>query len=466
MKETDGLRVPFGILALCALASLIGAAGALPTSAMAGEPPEEPITEACSGPFIPGHLCGTLNPGSSAKVGYYFEVEEGSSCTGGTHYTDGSEPEGESIPMSTTVSGLTPSTEYTYCLVATNSFGETAGQGLTFLTPFPPPPSIESESVSSLTPTDATLEAEIDPGNLEVGAYYQFQLVSETSEYASEILCPTNLPPTTDGCNGTQSASALPIGFIPGGSEPSSVSLDLSSAGVMLAPGTTYHYRVLAARRIATEDTIEWEAPAVSGEDKEFTTPPAIISESATNVTQHNATLGAQINPGDAPAGAYYQFQLAKNPADFASEFTCPTEGFPAGSSLCLGITPQQGALPIRSIPAGTADQPVSLDLEGVGATLEPGTTYYYRVIAARIVPTEDTTQWEEPTVFGADQTFTTSTSTPIQSCPFSGCPGNPGNGPPAARCKKGHVKRHGKCVKKHRHHKHRKHKKKHRHQR
>ena len=71
---------------------------------------------------------------------------------------------------------------------------------------------------------------------------------------------------------------------------------------------------------------------------------PSIESESTSNITSTDATLEAQINPQSEERGAYYQFQLAKNPADFASEFTCPTEGFPAGSSLCLGITSQQGA--------------------------------------------------------------------------------------------------------------------------
>lgn len=196
---------------------------------------------------------------------------------------------------------------------------------------------------------------------------------------------------------------------------------------------------------------------------------PAIISESATNVTQHNATLGAQINPGDAPAGAFYQFQLVSKASEYASEILCPpaTPGF----SACIG-TPSASALPIGSIcgecEIEPAAMPVHLDLATAGITLQPGTTYHYRVLAARRVQTEDTIEWEAPTVFGADQTFTTQ-ETP-QACLFSsgdckgGGPGNPKPKPVA--CKKGKVKRHGKCVKKHRHHKHRKHKQEHRHQR
>ncbi|HEY7892001.1 MAG TPA: IPT/TIG domain-containing protein, partial [Solirubrobacteraceae bacterium] len=41
-----------------------------------------------------------------------------------------------------------------------------------------PLPSIEGEAVSHVTPTDATLQAKINPESLERGAYYQFQLVA------------------------------------------------------------------------------------------------------------------------------------------------------------------------------------------------------------------------------------------------------------------------------------------------
>ncbi|HET7483764.1 MAG TPA: hypothetical protein VFJ64_00140 [Solirubrobacterales bacterium] len=63
----------------------------------------------------------------------------------------------------------------------------------------------------------------------------------------------------------------MPVEFV--FEEATQVSLDLSSVGVTLQPGTPYHYRVLAARAIRTEDTIEWEPPIVAGADQTFTTP-------------------------------------------------------------------------------------------------------------------------------------------------------------------------------------------------
>jgi hypothetical protein len=188
---------------------------------------------------------------------------------------------------------LMPGERYEYSVTATNSAGSVTGAGHGFEALLDSP-SIASESVSNVTSSDATLEAQINPQNPQnaaPGAYYQFQLVTNSDEYASEILCQTKLPSTTDGCNGTQSASALPIGFIPGNTmQPGTTrtaSLDLTSAGVILQSGTTYHYRVLVARRVQTEDTIEWEAPTVYGADQMFTTtssgtPPEQLQSTGT----------------------------------------------------------------------------------------------------------------------------------------------------------------------------------------
>jgi Divergent InlB B-repeat domain len=129
-------------------------------------------------------------------------------------------------------------------------------------------PTIDKESVSGITSTGAILEAQISPhsGN---GADYQFQLVTDPEEYASEILCPE--PPWGFAlCIGPVGEGALPIRYI--FKEATPVSLDLSEEEVTLQPGTTYHYRVLAARSAITEDTIEWEEPTVFGPDQTFTT--------------------------------------------------------------------------------------------------------------------------------------------------------------------------------------------------
>jgi hypothetical protein len=273
---------------------------------------------------------------------------------------------------------LAPATKYRYSIEATNTAGTAEGPGQIFTTPSSQPaantpPSIESESVSHVTSTDATLEAQINLHEASAGAYYQFQLVKEPSEYASEILCPAKLPPATDGCAGTQSASALPIGFLPGNTAQPGVDLsailDLASAGVTLKPGTTYHYRVLVARRVQTEDTIQWEAPTVYGADQTFTTPtpPSIESESISHLTPTDATLEAQINTEGLETT--YEFQLFHH--------LCPPGTEPLGCKAMIEEVP----LPSGKLLGSFVSQTVSLNLNSVGVTLYPDTEYDYRVV-------------------------------------------------------------------------------------
>jgi hypothetical protein len=188
------------------------------------------------------------------------------------------------------------------------------------------PPLIEEESVSGITSTNATLEARINPNGFR--AHYQFQLVTDPDEYASEILCPE--PPRSLGfCIGEYAEGVLSIGFI--FKEVTTVSLDLSSEGVTLQPGTTYHYRVLAARAIPSEDTIEWITPIVYGADQTFTT----LSE-----TPAGPPLTLKVEEGEGT--------VVSNPAGLhctgAGGHECTTEEIEAGS-VTLTASPASGYL-------------------------------------------------------------------------------------------------------------------------
>jgi hypothetical protein len=273
--------------------------------------------------------------------------------------------------------------------------------------------SITSEAVSHITPDDATLEAHIDTQGLHHGSYYQFQLQSDPSEYAPELACP---PPLRSSlCLPLlRHEGALSIGFVASGTADQLVSVDLASGGgltgtdVKLKPATTYHYRVIAANALPSTDTIEWEPPTVYGADQTFKTPavaPSVESEAVSQVTKRDATLEARIGTEGLENGAYYEFQLVRDPSEYATELACPPELL---SSLCIGVGRQSGALPIGFVVGGSPSQPVTIDLARAGARLKPHTTYHYRVIAAKRVPSEDTTSWEPPTVFGLDQAFTT----------------------------------------------------------
>jgi hypothetical protein len=129
-------------------------------SAADPSPPEEPVTRACPGPIIAGapeKLCGTLNPASSSKVGYFFAYNIGTGCAGGQQTPAGQEVEGEEIEVSAELTGLAPDTQYAYCLVATNGVGDTYGNATTFTThstsvAVPQPPQTDQRLLPPGTP--------------------------------------------------------------------------------------------------------------------------------------------------------------------------------------------------------------------------------------------------------------------------------------------------------------------------
>ena len=138
---------------------------------------------------------------------------------------------------------------------------------------------------------------------------------------------------------------------------------------------------------------------------------PSIDGVSASNITEHNATLEAQINPNGLETA--YQFQIDTNGNYNYTKSVCPLgecEAISVGEPLPAGLVEPEA----EHIPAGSGDQPASLDLANIGATLQPGTMYHYRVLASN---------GSGPMVQGLDQTFTTSSSaaTPSQ-CTGSEC--------------------------------------------
>lgn len=448
MRKPAIARISLGALAaaVCALASL-----GIPASAAAASTPPTIESESVSNiTQTDAVLEADINPGGLAThyqfhlaYGCGFEGEacpqfciSGQPCPGPWNSVITVPLPSGDLPASTEIqhvsldlneAGVTLQPyKYRYSVEATNAAGTAVGPDQFFTpasSPPPPidsPPSIESESVSHLTPSNATLEAEINPHGASAGVFYQFQLLLDPGEAPTEMACPSSPPSGYSVCVGPQDPTALPLGWVPG-NETKTVSLDLSSAGVTLTPGRTYYFRVLTADRVFSEDTAEWEPPAVVGPSEDFTTPtspsisPSILSESATDITNTDATLEAEVNLHEAAAGVYYQFQLVGDPGEYASEILCPPTLQP-GIDGCIG--PQGSpALPIGFLPGNTlqpsATSHASLDLASAGVTLQPVTTYHYRVLVARAVQTEDTIEWEAPTVFGPDQTFTTSSESP-----------------------------------------------------
>jgi hypothetical protein len=139
----------------------------------------------------------------------------------------------------------------------------------------------------------------------------------------------------------------------------------------------------------------------VSSSSAAAVSSPTIESVSVSGITEHDATLEAQINTWGSYTG--YWFQIDTNGSYDFTQADCPFE-FP-GDAECESITEGE-PLPAglvephpEYIQAGSGEQSVRLDLASIGATLQPATTYHYRVLAS---------SGGYPIVVAPDQTFET----------------------------------------------------------
>lgn len=145
-----------------------------------------------------------------------------------------------------------------------------------------------------------------------------------------------------------------------------------------LATGTKYYLRESLANARGTDSS----APLSFETSGAPTAPPAIESESATDISPRDAVLNAEIDPNG--LGTSWGFRL---------EYGCFSNGSACDSTVVT-------FLPGGELPASTDTQTVSLDLNAAGLVLHPGWEYRYRVEA---------TNAAGPTVSGPDRAFTTS---------------------------------------------------------
>jgi phosphodiesterase/alkaline phosphatase D-like protein len=157
-----------------------------------------------------------------------------------------------------------------------------------------------------------------------------------------------------------------------------------------LLPGRTYHYRAVAVNY----------GGVTRGADLTFTTQdtPRIISTGSSAVGRTTAQLVALVSPSLSMSTVHFEY----------------------------GMTPAYGAVtaPVL-IGGGSEAQSVMREIAG----LMPQTTYHFRAVAVNGIGTAES----------RDQTFTTGADNTVPPPPRS------------KKCRRGFVKRHGKCVKRHR---------------
>jgi hypothetical protein len=251
--------------------------------------------------------------------------------------------------ISASAFGLQPATHYYFRVAATNIGGTTYGPVATFSTLLVPlveetlPEAIEitprTAVITNITINPQMEEPPEEPR--EEPTYYILYGTTEAYDQASPA-------PTHPGAGYGLTGKGVPPIALSG-----------------LAPGTTYHYAVVAHNANGTQ----------TSRDRQFTTsgappltaPPAIGVASAQFVNETSAIINGEINPEGQPAA--YEIQYGATTAYGSS--TPPAEIAP--------FTTQQGTI--------TA-------LTG----LQSGTAYHYRLVASS----------QAGTSYGPDETFTT----------------------------------------------------------
>jgi len=249
-------------------ASLSGSAGVMFGE---GEGPEAPTTGLAT--EVQGRtavLHGVVDPGGPGTVGYHFAFNTGGVCEGGSTTTQVPRAPRDNEAVQSEAAGLLPRTEYTYCLVATNTFGHAHGAELTFTTQAAKP-LIEEEAASEETTGSARISANINPSGAETTCKVEY---GHTSVSEAQQACSASLPEGT---------SAVPVSF------------ELSG----LESDQTYHYRIVATNSAGTTEA----------EEKTFKTTAvlALATEAASEVLTETATLKGTVTPG--PEGAKYFFE-------------------------------------------------------------------------------------------------------------------------------------------------------------
>jgi hypothetical protein len=312
-------------------------------SALAFDTPE--TTAASSVTAESAVLNGVVNPLTGTdKVEYWFQVAAGSGgeCELlGERFAPesilegvGAPAEGNKAPASQLLTGLTPGTEYQYCIKVRTLPGEgeeLTGMGsvVTFTTP-KAAPAVKNLAANTLSPFSETLEASVNAENETTTCKF---------EYGTDVGADEHEAPCEPG-EGTL-----------GGVGPQQESI--TAAG--LQSGTVYHWKVVAENGTGKAE------PA-----GEFTTAtalvPSVASDTVTELSSTNALIEAKVNPEFQETTDTIEYATSKEAVENAEGTIAEGEPVPP---------------PLGAVNEELAVGPISL-----GNHLTPGTTYFYRVRA------------------------------------------------------------------------------------
>ena len=283
-------------------------------------------------------LGASVGPNSQATT---YRFEYGTTTAYGSQTSSSSAGSGaSSAPVSSSVNGLSPATLYHFRALATNATGTTYGADQTFTTTTPPTATTQPAVAVGLT--GATLTGSINPKGQATTYHFDW---GETAAYGSKS-------PSVDASVGSDSSRHL---------------LEAALSG--LTPDSTYHFRIVATNCGGCAEGTSY------GADETFTSaaPPSATTEAAEGVGLASATLSGVVNPRGAMTSYHFDW----------------------GETTAYG---SQSPMPDATVGSDSAGHEVSQVL----ATLNPGTTYHFRIVATNCEGCV------AGTVYGGDQTLTT----------------------------------------------------------
>ena len=214
-------------------------------------------------------LKAEVNPnGENTKCEFQYNLAGKGFGAGSTKVPCAKAPgeEEEFVPESTVVKGLAGGQEYEFRLFAESSSGKTEPVGTKFFVSVEGAPKAETLAAGEVGATGATVNGTVNPKGVATTCKFEY---GTTIAYGKETQCATE----------------------PGsGDAPVAVSAKLTG----LASTTAYHFRLVAENSSHAQSI---------GLDKEFkTTEPAVKPTAevlpASAITQTDATLNGEVNPG------------------------------------------------------------------------------------------------------------------------------------------------------------------------
>jgi hypothetical protein len=318
----------------------------------------------------------------------------------------GTNPEAVEVGLS----GLSPETVYHYRLVGTDTNGNKHGKEATFTTG-PAVAGLSTTFASSLQTAGATLNGLLDPEGTP--AHYFFEYISE-AEYESSAADPYSHGVSTAGEPGERSGN---------GEEAASTPI------TGLEFGTTYHYRIVAYN----------EHGETFGPDHIMTTLPAlpIVDDLrpsfATGVGHHEAALRGTVNPGRGVTS--YTFLYGPLSVHEFSTLPAYTQANDEDNQVEQAISGLQPDTLYRYVLLATNASGTVASEEGEFTTLEEG-----------VEPAPEGGAGGSP--LGAVSVLTQPVAPTLLPSPnFPAIQPRPSEPPPA--CKRGFVRKHGRCVRK-----------------